>query len=206
MVKHKRKKNKYKKLSSRKRRLSSRGSRYKRTINSRPIIRHLDYRPFVVLIGLIIIGISLYKVALRVTKTNDISSSLVKNVIHKIKEEYPDGFWNKYSRGYKIVIIDHKNIIPTNIDTLPEGLNIDWKEVSTLRVRPEEKKENPALAKIQIPAVSYPDCGVNSLVITNTFTRVKGVRVRLADFCGRQFVMEVLEAYEDYTVCLFGIE
>ncbi len=169
-----------------------------------------NYKDIIVFLIFLTIGLSIYFYTnhlINDKKTdNGTITSHVKEIVGRIKKEYPLGFWNKYPGGYRVVILTNKYVIPTEINTLPVTLDIDWRDTYMLRIPPEMKKKNPYLVRIKIPSLSYPKCDINKISVSEVFTKIKGTKINLINLCGRQFVMEILESYEDYIICLFGIE
>ncbi len=168
-----------------------------------------NYKDIIVFLFFLAIGLSIYFYVVHILESKANSpnkSSHIKEVVERIKKEYPLGFWNKYPGGYRIVIMSNKYIIPTDVNTLPTGLYIDWKNTHILRIPPEMKKKNPYLTKVEICGISYPKCNINEISVSEIFPKIKATKINLISLCERQFVMEVLEVYEDYIVCVFGIK
>jgi len=168
-----------------------------------------NYKDIIVFLFFLTLGLSIYfyMAHLLESKANSSNrSNHVKEIVERIKKEYPLGLWNKYPGGYRIVIMSNRYIIPTDVNTLPVGLDIDWKNTHMLRIPPEMKKKNPYLTKVEIYGISYPECNINEISVSEIFPKIKGTKINLISLCERQFVMEILEAYEDYIVCVFGVK
>jgi len=138
-------------------------------------------------------------------KKQDTRTSELDNVITGIIENREYEFSQSYPYGYKIITFENNKALSSSTDTLPEDLEIDWKRIALLHLRPDQTKKNPGAIKIRIPDMHYQSFHISGLEVTTTFVKKRGEVSSIAQFGNREFLMEVLEAYESSLIVLFGL-
>lgn len=115
--------------------------------------------------------------------------------------------WQKqYPSGYKIIAIADKKIIPTEQDTLPEDLIIDWHNVLVSLVPADPLRQVDEKVKITIPIISYAPVNIYNLSVSAIFSRGQRERVGLAKFGWHSLMVEVIGEDGDKLYCLIGFQ
>jgi len=121
-----------------------------------------------------------------------------------IEDQSP--YWREaYPYGYKIIAFTDKNIIHTFFDTLPEDLEINWKDLSVARIQASQIKNTDEKIKITMANINYAPADVSGLTIVTSFSRKKGIRTSLTRLGGLEFVAEIIEDNGQELFCLFGL-
>ena len=130
----------------------------------------------------------------------------VKTSVSSVIEEQ-SGYWEEtYPYGYKIIALRGKDIIHTSYDTLPEGLEINWRNLSAVRIQATQFGSTEEKIKIKIPDINYAPEAVSGLTATVAFIRRKGVTTSLAQLGDLRFIVEIIEDTGDQVFCLFGLQ
>ncbi|MCK5083634.1 MAG: hypothetical protein KAR31_12055 [Candidatus Omnitrophica bacterium] len=132
---------------------------------------------------------------------NEMSASL-SSVIEERSQ-----YWDEaYPYGYKIIALTGTEIVHTSFDTLPEDLEINWKDLSVSRIQTKQFGSADEKIKIGMTGIYYVPAGVSGLAITTTLTKKKGASSILTRFDDLKFVVEIIEDNGEQVFCLFGLQ
>lgn len=132
-----------------------------------------------------------------IKKMSDSVSSLIADQSASWKEAYP--------YGYKIIALTEREIIHTSFDTLPEALEIHWKNLSVARIQADQLKNTDEKIKIEMPDINYAPANISRRTVTASFTRKKGMVTSLARWGKMEFAVEIIEDDGERLFCLFGL-
>ena len=128
-------------------------------------------------------------------------SASVSSVIEE-KSQYWD---EAYPYGYKIIALTDADIVHTSFDTLPEDLEINWKDLSVVRIQTRQFGSMDEKIKISMTGIHYAPAGVSDLAITTTLIRKAGASAFLTRFNDLEFVAEIVEDNGEQVFCLLGL-
>lgn len=205
MVRNKSKKNKRKK--TKKNRPGS--SKRKKLLPKRKVFVKKEEEPgglALPLITFLIIGLILGSVVyfFVIKKKNNDIEQIKANTMEVLGDKI-ETFTLKYPLGFNVVTIFNNKSLPSEYDTLPVGLDVPWKKIRLLRASPEELKDNPGLTKIKIPGINYAPKNISETDVIIQFIRRPGIINPVIGLGDKRLFMEVIEAYENSMICLFGV-
>jgi len=111
----------------------------------------------------------------------------------------------EFSQGYKIIVFTDTDIIHTSLNTLPDDLKINWKEMSVARIQANQLNNTIEKIKITINDIAYMPAQVSGLAVTVTLLRKKGAAARLTKFGDLEFVAKIVEDNGGQLFCLLGL-
>ncbi|MCK5180863.1 MAG: hypothetical protein KAR32_15125 [Candidatus Omnitrophica bacterium] len=131
---------------------------------------------------------------------NEMSASLSAVIEEK------SSYWDEaYPYGYKIIALTDTDIVHTSFDTLPEDLEINWKNLFVTRIQAKQFGNTQEKIKISMDDIYYAPDGVSGLSITTTLVRRAGASAVLMQFNDLEFVAEIVENNEKQVFCLLGL-
>ncbi len=140
------------------------------------------------------------------SKRNNLLQKPFDQQIEIITDQRKVEFDRKYRFGYKIVSLNRDGIIFSDIDSLPEKLVIPWSFVALKRIPADLKTKKTNLVMIKIPSIQFLSEGINSSQAIIGVDRVRGASSLVLSFGSKSLYLEILEAYENQIICLFGLK
>lgn len=122
-----------------------------------------------------------------------------------IKDKTSNWIYN-YPGGFKIIAIYNNDVLQTEVDSLPKDLFVDWENTMLIRPNPLELKEHPGLAKIQLTSVTYEKAQINHATLVTAFLKQTGMTSPVSRLGDKTLYFQLVEAYENSLICLFGIK
>ncbi|MCA9407241.1 MAG: hypothetical protein H6755_03690 [Candidatus Omnitrophica bacterium] len=122
--------------------------------------------------------------------TRVLTATVDAAMLDQIQEIYPD--------GYKIMAYAFKKFVPTNYNTMPKSLSIDWNAVQLIRISNDS-------VTLKIPQISYPSRDIEISEITQSFLRNVFTPTGLYNKNGISFEVQIINQEEDQILFLFGI-
>lgn len=137
---------------------------------------------------------------LKETVPDDITATL-----KTLAEEQLPRWAQKYSKGYKLIVITDQEIILTDYDRLPENLRADWKHLVIKRLKADPFKNIPERIQIELSGLSYAPADIFDVTASAAFTRQKGMTGSFLKFDGSELAAEIIEDQGNRIFCLFGL-
>jgi len=114
--------------------------------------------------------------------------------------------WDEsFSQGYKIIVLTEKDIIQTSMDTLPDSLKVNWKEMNVARIKSSQMSGTIEKIKITLNDIAYAPVNISGVSATVTLSLQKGASARLVNLGELEFVAKIVEIRNSELFFLLGL-